>query len=420
MESSILHILSQRPLLTGSGITLDALVRLAGRAGWRQAAMVGIPADDSQAQVGGLDPADIFPVRFAPAVDHDPAGAEPGPDLDFAVPGMSDVMPYPSSVWSRLTPAQLDSYRQIWLDRCNGIIARLQPDLIHTNHVWLMSGLIKEVAGHRPVVTTCHATGLRQLELCPHLAAEVIRGCRRNDHFCVLREDHRALLAETLDIPQERITVTGAGYRTDLFHPPPTKALARRDNLLFVGKYSRAKGLPWLLESFTKLAKKKPRARLHIVGGGTGPEAEALARTIADLAPSVVPHGTLAQSDLADLMRRCAVCVLPSFYEGVPLVLVEAAACGCRLVATDLPGIREQIHPRLGDLLTLVKTPRLVGVDQPTAADLPGFVEALSGALLKALDSPPAATPGPDLAHFTWENVFNRVQRIWTRLLQED
>ena len=50
-------------------------------------------------------------------------------------------------------------------------------------------------------------------------------------------------------------------------------------------------------------------------------------------------------------MRRCAVCVLPSFYEGVPLVLVEAAACGCRIVATALPGVIEQIAPYLNDAI---------------------------------------------------------------------
>ena len=41
--------------------------------------------------------------------------------------------------------------------------------------------------------------------------------------------------------------------------------------------------------------------------------------------------------------------VLPSFYEGVPLVLAEAAACGCRLVATALPGVREALAPRFRD-----------------------------------------------------------------------
>jgi len=67
---------------------------------------------------------------------------------------------------------------------------------------------------------------------------------------------------------------------------------------------------------------------------------------------------------------------LPSFYEGLPLVLVEARACGCRLVATDLPGIRERLLPVLGDELALVELPRLTGVDKPVAADLPAFIRA--------------------------------------------
>ena len=52
----VLHVLSQRPSLTGSGITLDALVRLAGKAGWEQEAAVGVPAGGPPAEVGGLTP----------------------------------------------------------------------------------------------------------------------------------------------------------------------------------------------------------------------------------------------------------------------------------------------------------------------------------------------------------------------------
>ena len=53
------------------------------------------------------------------------------------------------------------------------------------------------------------------------------------------------------------------------------------------------------------------------------------------MAPAVTLHGQLNQPQLAVLMRRCGVCVLPSFYEGLPLVLIEAAACGCRIVAAE-------------------------------------------------------------------------------------
>ena len=76
-------------------------------------------------------------------------------------------------------------------------------------------------------------------------------------------------------------------------------------------------------------------------------------------------------------MRRSSICVLPSFYEGLPLVLVEAMACGCRLVATDLPGIVEELAPRLGDALELVTLPTMAGVDTPVEAELPAFVDRL-------------------------------------------
>ena len=98
----VLHLLSQRPGRTGSGITLDALVRQAAAAGWEQQVVVGTPEDDPTPDVGGLTPAAIHPLRF---------GSE---SLPFALPGMSDVMPYPSSRWCDLSEAQLDAYRRAW------------------------------------------------------------------------------------------------------------------------------------------------------------------------------------------------------------------------------------------------------------------------------------------------------------------
>ncbi len=404
----ILHLLSQRPSLTGSGITLDAMVRRAAAAGHEQRVVVGVPVDDSRPDVGGLDPKHIQPLLFGQA------------PLDFAIPGMSDVMPYPSTRFSDLTETRLAAYRRAWIDLLGPLIETFRPHLIQTHHVWLMSALVKEVAPAIPVVTQCHATGLRQMELCPALADGVRRECARNEAFLVLHDDHRAVLAERLGIASDRIHTVGAGYREDIFH-----ARGRVPNaepaLLYIGKYSAAKGLPWLLDAFERLARQRPGLLLHVAGGGAGPEADAIRDRMAQMAPAVVQHGQLAQPGLADLARRATVCVLPSFYEGLPLVVVEALACGCRLVTTDLAGVRNELAPRLGAPLTMVEMPRLETVDRPRPQDLPIFVDRLETALATALEAPPVGDPAltmPEaLAAFTWDAVYRRVEPVWRGLV---
>ena len=414
MPGRILHLLSQRPSRTGSGVTLDAIVRLAGRAGWVQQAVVGVPVEEMNPILGDLEAAAIDPVFFAGSA-QEASDQAPVADLDFPVPGMSDVMPYASSIWSQLSDKSLTAYRHTWRDHLLQAVEAFQPDLIHSNHIWLLSSLIKDVAPGLPAVATCHATGLRQMELCPGLKDEVVRGCRRIDRFCVLREDHLEQLASTLNIPASRISVTGAGYRDELFFPGSTPAPGTGE-LLYIGKYSAAKGLPWLLDAVERLSVDHPGLRLHVAGSGAGPEADKLRRRMENLSPVVVRHGQLDQAALANLMRRCGICVLPSFYEGVPLVLVEAAACGCRIVSTALPGVIEQISPHLGDRLDLVPLPRLTGVDQPVPEDLPGFVDDLVVSLCGALEAGTQVAP-PDLARFTWDAVFGRMEKIWREMI---
>jgi len=406
----VLHVLSQRPSLTGSGITLDALVRLAGKAGWEQQVVAGVPAGGPHPEVGGLPPEQIHPLTFA-GVDERANSV-----LPYPVPGMSDVMPYRSSRWSRLSAEQVDNYDSAWRRHLSAVIAKFRPQVIHAHHAWLVSSMIKELAPEIPLAVHGHGTGLRQMILCPHLAGRVRNGLADVDQLLVLHQDHVEAYVEALGIPANRVTVAGAGYREDLFHARG-RGTAGAPALLYAGKLSRAKGLPWLLDAVEMIAGDHPGLVLHVAGGGDGEEGEALRLRMARMAPLVAFHGRLDQQDLASLMRRSSVFVLPSFYEGLPLVLVEALASGCRLVATALPGVVRELSPRMGELLTLVTLPRLEQVDKPMAEDLPAFTEALAGALKRSLQ-----TQGPvaadTLESFTWGAVFQRVEQIWNNLLE--
>lgn len=406
---TVLHVLSQRPSLTGSGITLDAVVRHAAASGWNQHVIVGVPAGEPLPDVGGLDARSVHPLRFGN-----------GGDVPFPVPGMSDIMPYQSTAFSSMTHGQLETYRQTWRSHLLAVADAVEPDLIHSHHLWIVSSLLKDVAPEVPVATQCHATGFRQLELCPHVKAEVRAGCVRNERFLVLHHEHADRLARLLGVSGERIRVVGAGYREDLFHAR-NRAVPPPERLLYVGKYAAAKGLPWLLDAVEPMLRDRPELELHVAGSGSGSEADALRARLSAMGPNVVLHGVLAQRELADLMRRCSVCVLPSFYEGLPLVLVEALASGCRLVATALPGIVNQLAPLFADALELIELPRMTGIDTPDPDTLPAFVVRLRAALERSIARPPLGDPAitmpQALVPMTWAAVFERVEAVWRELL---
>ena len=402
MQKKVLHILAQKAGQTGSGVTLDALVLYADRAGWDQWVVAATAKDEAIPKIGPLPARRFHPMIFERQ------------DLDFAVPGMSDVMPYKSTCFSSMSDAQIGVYKDSWKRHIIRVVNDANPDLIQSHHIWMLGSLLKDIAADIPVVTYCHGTGLRQMELCPHLAEEVAKGCARHDAFLTLHGDHAQRLQDRLGVSPDKVHIVGAGYRPEIFYMDDDVHRDKK-SLLYIGKYSAAKGLPQLLDAVEKVRDKTPELTLHVAGSGAGSQAENLRSRMEEMAPGVVMHGQLAQKDLADLARRCAVCVLPSFYEGLPLVLVEAAACGCRLVATALPGIVEGFAPYLGDNLCLVPLPRLIGPDTPAAEDVPVFVDALAHAIQDSLNNP--AESKPDLSHFTLESLFTRVERVWESVL---
>ena len=146
-------------------------------------------------------------------------------------------------------------------------------------------------------------------------------------------------------------------------------------------------------------------------------------RLAQDLGERVVVHGQIPQARLAAIFKNSHIFVLPSLFEGLPLVMIEALASGCRVVATDLPGVMEVVGNLKADYITLVRTPRLRKMDQPYPEDLAAFerniAQALKIQMAGAIKYPriDLSLIEDELAAFTWKRVFARVQNVYFNVL---
>src|SRR6056297_2561368 len=140
-------------------------------------------------------------------------------------------------------------------------------------------------------------------------------------------------------------------------------------HLLFVGRLASVKGVPVLLEALQGLIAEYPDLRLTLVGDG--PERAALEARAQGLGEHVNFVGYKSQDEVAALLREATLLVLPSFAEGLPVVLLEALAARVPVVTTRIAGVAELVENGESGLLVP-----------------PGDVVALRAALSRVLGDP--------------------------------
>lgn len=140
----------------------------------------------------------------------------------------------------------------------------------------------------------------------------------------------------------------------------------REFRVLFVGCAGVRKGLLDLLEAFRLF--NHPNKRLILIGGFSS-ESKALLDSV-DQA-SIESLGSVANSDLREHYSRASVFVLPSIEEGLAMVIGEAMACGCPIIASTNTGASELISDAVEGFIVPIRSPRLIADRLQLLADNP-------------------------------------------------
>ncbi len=395
----ILYLHSQRPDSTGSGFYVKAVMKEASNAGHNCFLVAGVSGDYKLIANSAF-------VRFE------------GPDLPFPIPGMSDVMPYKSTRFIDMTEKEIDDYKKTFKKIISDAAMIFKPDIIHSNHLWIMSAVARELLPDIPMITSCHGTDLRQLKNCGHLRNEVIESCKKIDRIIALSEIQKKEIMNLFGIPDEKIIVAGSGFNDKMFVSakkpdiPPVK-------LLYAGKLSASKGVPWLLQSLSRLKDLKIPFHLYLAGAGTGSDFETCNKLAIQMKEHVTFCGKLKQYQLAKLMQDSHIFILPSFFEGLPLVLFEALASGCKIITTALPGAKEIAGDAGSDLIRFIDLPELETVDSPFKSDMPELIETLAVILKEEIERTivkseiDKAEAEKITIKYTWEEVFKRIETAY-------
>jgi glycosyltransferase involved in cell wall biosynthesis len=139
----------------------------------------------------------------------------------------------------------------------------------------------------------------------------------------------------------------------------------------FVGRLTRDKGVPELVEAFDKILESEPQAHLLLVGWFDAAEDALDDNLSARIASHPRIHLTGYVHDTAPYYRAMDVMVLPTWREGFPNAVLEAAATGIPVITTECTGSRDSVVPEVTGLLIP-----------------PGYPEAICESVLKLLRDP--------------------------------
>lgn len=399
----ILNISAQKPDSTGSGTYLAETVAAQVAAGHTTAVICGVDVAD------GWDLPDetsVYPVRFQTE------------ELPFNVVGMSDEMPYPSTRYRDMTPEMVAQFKAAFTRTIKQADAEFKPDVVICHHLYLVTSIAREVLSERCVVGLSHATDLRQMANHDLEHDYIVEQIAALDGIYALHDAQRPDIAQTYCVDADRVEVVGTGYNQALFNTDGLRTEPNHEaplRLLYVGKIWRAKGVMELIEAYGVLADTytPDEITLELVGAVGSSEEWEHAQQLAESCPLPVEFlGKKTPTELAEFYRRADIFVLPSYYEGLPLVVVEALACGCAVIVTDLPGLRPWIEAQIPDAPVLyLKPPRMRSLDVPAPEEVPAFKAAITQALREACA---ACLRGDyvracDTHRVTWEGVTSTI-----------
>ncbi len=397
----ILHLISQYPSKTGSGIYLTQVYKNFDKKGYSQKVLCCMNKDD----MIDVPFSDVEVIEFN------------GGDIDFPVVGMSDIMPYNSFLFSELKGEKLDKYIELLKNKIKKVVNEFSPDIIFTNHLYIISSIVAQLELNCKVFAFCHGTCLRQLYKNSLHKDFVKRGIEKLDGIFALSEKQKNEIKQVFNYSVDRIYVIGGGYDLEFYYNNSKKIYDNNSliKIIYAGKFSRSKGVLYLLKAFEKI-KDKYNVKLILAGGGTGEEYDEIISVSSTMKDSIEIKGYMSMKEIGDLFRSCDIFAMPSFYEGLSLVTIEAMACGLKIVTNELENLIDFVGDEIvnSDVMQIVSMPKLYDTDKIVESEVSqhilNWTKALSLQIENLLSNRSEFDIEKEIKKFSWKEIVNNIE----------
>ena len=232
-------------------------------------------------------------------------------------------------------------------------IRDFEPDVIHSQHIWIISGLLNDYK--IPYIITSHGAEFITYNRTSRFDNYGINAVEGAKNIIAISKDNIKEIIDKFPTAENKIEFIKNGYNSNEFFIEDInkKEVLERLSInkeydkivLFVGRISKMKGLDVLLNA-AKIYENDKILTL-IVGDGEFRQELDIMKKELDL-KNVIFLGSKEHSQLRELYNISDVLVLPSRKEALPLVAIEALACGTPAVVTNQSGMSDIINKDVG------------------------------------------------------------------------
>ena len=270
------------------------------------------------------------------------------------------------------------------------LFKQVQPNIVHlvTIKPVLFGGIAARLAGVSSVVAAI--SGLGFVFLAKGTKAEILRflvstlyrlalGKSNLKVICQNSNDRETLVRIAGLKPDRVVIIPGSGVDLSAYAVKPhSKGVPV---VIMAARLLRDKGIYEFVAAAQLLKQRNVDVRFRLVGD---PDPDNPATVSQDELSAWRNEGVVEvlgyRDDIANLFAESSIVVLPSYREGFPKVLIEAAACGRAVITTDVPGCRDAIEPGQTGLLVPVKDPTALADAIQRLIDDPELYESMGRA----------------------------------------